>query len=718
MVGKHILPWFGGTPAVWLLCLSFYQLCLFAGYAYAHLLIERVRVARHLLIHLVLLLSAFVVLPVLPSASWKPGGDTAPTLHILAMLVSNVGFPFLALAATGPLVQAWFAVTFPGRSPYGLYAVSNVGSLLALVVYPFLVEPNLSLSAQSKLWTLGFAACGFAVLVCAWLARTAGRDSSHQSVTGIVKPEIEKGQVLFWLSLPACAVVLLMGVTNELCLDVANIPFLWIAPLAIYLLTFILSFASERFYRREIFIPLAAVVLGAAAWSLIDTVGTLSAGVRRVPIAVLASGGLAVLFTSCMLLHGELYRMRPAPARLTVFYLCVSGGGALGGLFVSLAAPLLFSEYHELRLGLAACWVLMIWLCVINRETRIVKPIVRGLAGVAFALGAVILGVFAIREESTSINRELIYQERNFFGILRVTEYDRDDPSRHLVTLRHGTTNHGSQARSPLFEDRATTYFAESTGIGFVMGQRSPQPMKVGIIGLGAGTLAAYGRRGDDYRFYEIDPHSIVVAQDERYFTYLAHCAANVEIILGDARLSLERELADGGGQGFDLLVLDAFSGDAVPAHLLTAEAFQLYMRHLSADGVLALHISNGNVDLAPLVFRFAEEFGMHAVKITNQKFVRRLHSSAVWMILNRDNEYTDGFYKLLEQRRAEMGLRPAGIFTVYPDASVIDRAPRWTDDYSDLFSVLNAAGAHRLRPPRNDSARPAPSSDEVGEVD
>ena len=301
----------------------------------------------------------------------------------------------------------------------------------------------------------------------------------------------------------------------------------------------------------------------------------------------------------------------------------------------------------------------------------------------------------------------LHYQERNFFGVLRVSEYNRDDLQQHLMLLRNGKTTHGSQTLNPKFRDKPTSYFARSTGIGFVMQQRPPAQMKVGIIGLGAGALAAYGRSGDDYRFYEIDPNVIHVAQNANYFTYLANAKANVDIVLGDARLSMEKELNGAEGQGFHLLVLDAFSSDAIPVHLVTVEAFDLYTRHLAPDGILALHITNSNVDLGPLVFRLAAEFDMYAVKIVNQQFIRRFHSRSDWVILSRSAEFVGRFPRLLERRRAEMNLKPVGLFAYYPEAEIIASAPRWTDDYSDLLSVLKDKGTPSLGSPLNKAPSP-----------
>jgi hypothetical protein len=368
LVGKSILPWFGGAPAVWILCLAFYQLTLFAGYAYAHWLAGWGRANRALVIHFALFAAALVVLPVLPDPSWKPIGGEPPSLHIVSMLAANVGLPFLLLAATAPLLQVWFARALPGRSPYRLYAVSNFGSLLALAAYPFVVEPSLLLSVQSRVWSGLFAACGVAVLACAWLAGRSepapGEAGTRRGTASSLRFGIDPPRVALWILLPACAVVLLMGVTNELCLDVASVPFLWIAPLATYLVTFIVCFGFERLYWRGPFAALTLVAAGTLVWARLGALNSLALGSGAAPIAVIAALYLAVLFFSCMILHGELYRLRPRVERLTAYYLCVSGGGALGGVFVAIAAPRVFPDYYELPLGWAAGLILFTLACL------------------------------------------------------------------------------------------------------------------------------------------------------------------------------------------------------------------------------------------------------------------------------------------------------------------------------------------------------------------
>lgn len=691
MVGKHILPWFGGVPAVWMLCLCFYQFALLAGYAYAHLLVRCIEVRHQFLLHAALFAAALTVLPVLPDASWKPAGDTAPGTHILSMLSANVALPFVVLAATGPLLQAWYARAFPGRSPYALYAVSNAGSLLALLAYPFLVEPNLTLSLTSRAWSSAFWICGFAILGCAWIAtRSPSSDaSSTDEHPGDARDSgAAAGDVFLSIALPACAVVIFMGVTNQLCLDTASVPLLWIVPLAIYLLTFVLCFGFPQMYHRGAVGLLSAVAFGSLIWLRYAWSGSLGSASGALPIQLFAAAYLLALFLATLLLHGELYRLRPPPARLTAYYLCISTGGCLGGLFVGILAPQVFDEYYELPLGWVACWVLFVVACV-----RRPGPLLRRIAlRRAFAAGVVLaVGTFAVATiRSTGVaHGELVHQVRSFFNILRVVEVRGANPKREIIRLESGTTTHGAQLLQPDRRNTPIFYFGAGTGIGVVMARRTDEPMNVGVIGLGAGALAAYGRSGDRYRFYEIDPHVARIAQDPRYFTFLSGSAADVRVVLGDARLSLEAELESEGSQRFDLFVLDAFTSDSIPVHLLTVEAFDLYLRHLKPDGVLAIHASSVNFDLIPLIARQADAHGLEAVAVLNDRNLREFRYRSNWAILSADSDYVAGLPGAIQENRRALGIRPRALFLVDPERELVSAAPLWTDDYSDLLSAL-----------------------------
>jgi hypothetical protein len=691
MVGKHILPWFGGVPAVWMLCLCFYQFVLFAGYGYAHLLVRCVQVRRQVFLHAILFLAALAVLPVLPDGTWKPLGGTPPGAHILSMLAANVALPFLLLAATGPLLQAWYTLALPGRSPYVLYAVSNAGSLLALLAFPFIVEPHFTLSLTSRAWSWAFGICGLAILGCAWLAsrNPSIRAPLAHGDRGLARDlRTAPADVLLWIALSACAVVIFMGVTNELCVDTASLPFLWIVPLAIYLLTFVLSFGFPRIYHRGFFALFSAIAISSVIWLRIALLGSLSPSAGALPILNFAGSYAITLFSTSMLLHGELYRSRPPSERLTAYYLCISGGGCLGGLFVGIIAPQIFHEYYELPLGWGACWLLFAIACIRRPSPQLRRIALRRVFAAAVTLAVGILAVMTIRSMGAA-QGELIYQERNFFNILRVIEVRPANPEKHLVRLESGTTTHGGQLLHPDRRHRPIFYFGAATGIGLVMAQRSDEPMNVGVIGLGVGSLATYGRSDDRFRFYEIDPVVARIARDAEYFTFLGDSPADIRIVLGDARLSLEFELEQGGSQNFDLLVLDAFTSDSIPIHLLTVEAFDLYLQHLKPNGVLAVHASSVNFDLIPLIARQADAHGLGAVAVGNGAIPRALHYRAMWVILSANTEYLDGFPAAIKKRRGALRIPPRTFYLTNPEPDLVSAAPLWTDDYSDLFSAL-----------------------------
>jgi spermidine synthase len=686
MVGKHILPWFGGAPSVWMTCLAFYQTALFVGYAYAYFLAARIPPRVQPAIHGLLFLASLAVLPVLPGPEWKPDASSA-TLRILAMLSANVALPFVLLAATGPLLQVWFARALPGRSPYPLYAVSNLGSLLGLLSYPLLVEPNLGLSLQSRVWSSSFAATGLAMLACAaWAVRSDPSPSARP--WRAPRHGVQRGDVALWILFPASAVVMFMGVTNHLCLDIASVPFLWIVPLALYLVTLVLCFASERIYRRSVFVTLAVVSLAwLAAAAAFGPQGRLGLVFADSAFAT-AVRYCAALFLGCMVAHGELHRLRPGPARLTAFYLCIAGGGALGGLFVGLLAPRIFDAYHELPLGIASCWVLAL-VAVCRAPTGVFAG---GLRTAAWAGVAVVTfgaaGVYAFRAVQAVPGTLAV--ERNFFGILRVIETPGTTP---FVVLRHGTTRHGLQYKSPALRQRPTSYYGQTTGIGLVLAERTraaAAPARIGVIGLGIGTLAAYGREQDQLVFYEIDSQVVRIARDSGAFSYLADSPAEIEIVTGDARLSLEAELERDGGREFDVLVVDAFTSDSVPMHLLTAEAFRTYAAHLAEEGVLAVHVSNRYFDLTAPVARLGREVGLDAFVVVNQGAPQRLAEAARWVVLARDPDYLE-ILAAKAARFANRAGRPLMYaFRLAPE--VVAAAPLWTDDFSNVLTLMRGS--------------------------
>jgi hypothetical protein len=703
MVGKRILPWFGGTPSVWTLCLAFYQTTLFVGYAYAHLLIRFASPNLQLGIHCALIGAAFVSLPVLPGEVWRSGLVTNPSVEILTMLGSSVALPFVALASTGPLVQAWFARAYPDRSPYPLYAVSNFGSFAALLAYPFLLEPRLPLSTTGSLWSYAFVAAALAVLGCAFIALRARRDEQpdEESTTlnDAARPPI--AAVALWVLLSGCAVLVLMAVTNSVCLDVASVPFLWVLPLATYLMTFILSFASNTNYR-----PLPYVVLTLGAFFL--TLGMrfpLLIGLRLVDddvgsalTTILSSlyvqipAYCALLFGTCMVLHGELYRLRPPARRLTAYYLCISGGGALGGLFVGILAPILFEEYYEIRVGLYMAVLLFVASNVLALETPRREALRRWPWRIATPLCLVVAAYMLL---PPSVDSEIvIHRTRGFFGVLQITETGGTAAGfarqRHLLS---GSTLHGVEFvdesdRSPL----PTAYYGRATGIAAAFGGRGEdRKRRVGLIGLGIGTLSAYGREGDTFRYYEIDPAVVHIARDSGLFSFLDRSLADVEIVLADARLAIDTEQQESGSQAFDLLVLDAFSSDAIPVHLLTTEAFHLYVKALSDDGLLAVHVSNRHFDLAPLVARMGFAVGLQPLIVQTAAAGNFQSQPSDWILLSRDPSRLRELSQALRKRARVQKLPASHVRLRRPRPAELADVPIWTDDYSDLLGALRA---------------------------
>ncbi len=686
LIARYILPWFGGTPSVWTTCMLFFQVLLVLGYAYAHFLISRVGPRAQVAAHIGLLAVSILVLvvmtwawgtPITPSMSWKPPDSTTPIARILLLLTVAVGLPYLVLATTSPLLQAWFSRTNPGVSPYRLYTLSNAGSLLALVSYPFVFEPALAQRAQAVGWAGGYVVF---CLVCAYCAarvwQTAPATAAATAGAGAIatdEPAPTLGRRALWLGLPALASVLLLAVTNQLCQEVAVIPFLWVVPLSLYLISFIICFDNERWYQRGIWVPLMVVAIPVlmAILRKSDDVDI------RLAIAVYS----LVLFVCCMVCHGELVALKPSPRHLTAFYLAVSVGGALGGIVVGIIAPLVAHGFWELHLGLYAAWVVGVVVIDRNPETWPSKLLVR----VAIVIMALSLTLPLIPRWKSGSGGGTGYHNlavsRNFYGILRVVAESATDPNYNKHTLVHGRTIHGYQFQGQKERWLATTYYGTGSGVGLALLNHPrrvslrPQDraLRIGAVGLGVGTIATYGRPGDYLRFYEINPQVAAYARDSGYFTYVTGSGARVDIALGDGRISLERELQR-GSQQYDLMVLDAFSSDAIPAHLLTREAFELYLGHLrDPDGVLAVHVTNKALKLRPVVWKLADHFGLSTALIESGTDEREVTLDAEWMLLTRDPRF----------------VRLPAIAAAASPRDPPSAIPLWTDDFHNLFQIL-----------------------------
>lgn len=650
ILAKQILPWYGGTAVVWTTCMVFFQFALLVGYAYSHW-VTRLRSPRRLaVIHVALLVASLAILPIIPAEAWKPSGEGNPVAGILLLLGATIGLPYFLLSTTSPLVQAWFARAYPGRSPYRLFALSNFASMLALLGYPFLFEPWLASPEQSIYWSFGYG--GF-VLLCgalAWRSRDLPPlpEKSHGPAGATAEPAPTWGAIGLWLALAALGSVALLAVSNHLTQNVSSVPLLWVAPLAIYLLTFILCFEGTRWYRRDLYLGFLVWIVCVMAWFLAD---------RRLQfelvwqMAVFGAG----LYGVCMFCHGELARLRPGPRHLTLFYLVVSLGGVVGGVVVGIVAPLTLPGYLELEVTLVLVALLALY---VNLDRP--KPIVAMFAAVSlFATGALAYRVDGLRSDTLLI-------ERNFYGVVRVKEGQSDatDPESRYRTLVHGAILHGEQYLGEKFRRSATSYYKTTSGIGKALLALRGRDIRVGVIGLGTGTLAAYGDKGDVFRFYDINPAVARIAREQ--FTYLSDTQATTEIILGDARLNLEREAP----QGFDVLAVDAFSGDSIPVHLITDEAVGVYLRHLKPEGVIAFHTSNRFLDLKPVLLAIAEKRGLEFAYVN--EVAEDGGTSSDWVLISRDK-------RLLLTPEIAASTEPV---LPRPDWRL------WTDTYNNILQV------------------------------
>ncbi len=660
IMGRLILPWFGGSAAVWMVTVLFFQVVLVLGYLYAHLLVSHVPARRQMLVHVPILLATLVVLPILPNPIWKPVGGEDPTLRILGLLAVTVGLPFFALSATGPLLQAWYA-RGAGR-PYRFYALSNAASMLGLLSYPLLVEPHLRTHVQADAWS---AAYGLFVLLGITIAVRASRSADAVSTPARVstgstrRPRLRTH--LLWLALAAVPSLMFLAVTNQLTQNIAPIPFLWVLPLGIYLLSLIICFEGDG-YRRRLFLPLFPLALGLMAYNLFPA--ELEVGITG-QIAFFSAG----LLVCCIVCHGELARLKPPAIHLTSFYLMVAAGGALGGLFVAVLAPQVFSGYFELALGLVLCALVVLVVLAHGWLGRSPGRLWPGRAATAVAAALTLLlsiYVYGKVREHNSGDRVAV---RNFYGALTVRDSGVGSPFA-LRELYSGTIVHGEQFLAPRRAREPTTYYGPESGVGVALrteGQEKRR-LRVGVIGLGAGTIATYGRPGDSYRFYEINPLVTWIARTQ--FSFLRESPAHVDVVGGDARLSLERE----PDQRFNVLAVDAFTGDSVPIHLLTLQAFQLYFGNLAAGGVVAVHVSNRYLHLAPVVARAASALGKVAVFIDSDRDEQGAPiKRAQWVLVTGDRR--------LAATLARIG---QGSYLSGHDGTRL-----WTDDYSDVIGAL-----------------------------
>jgi SAM-dependent methyltransferase len=682
IIAKQIIPWFGGSAAVWTTCLTFFQLVLLAGYAYSDW-VQRLAPKRQSVLHIILLVASLIAMPILAGEQWKPTGEEDPLLRILGLLAATIGLPYFMLSTTGPLIQSWFAreQTNPAvaQKAYRLFALSNFGSLLGLLAYPFAIEAWVTTKTQAIVWSAFY---GLFVLITIAVAVRAGRSSAHPSAVSSAGPSatvFESADAVssahaavqappkimdlaLWFCLAALATMILLAVSSHITQNIASIPFLWVLPLSLYLLTFVIAFEGRRgkgwYLRNNMMLP-AMALCAVMAWGLVTDDGILDID-YAIPLY------LTGMFLVCLFCHGELAHAKPQARYLTRFYFMIALGGAAGGLFVSTIAPRVFPFYWELPLALLLVGAAGVWIGV-RTSIGPLKVVFVGGSLVSIALTAHYSRLYYADASSDSI-----YASRNFYGTLRIKErfpLEAQDPIRRLV---HGVILHGLQDMNPASRQFPTTYYGPESGVGVAlheMARQTPSGMRVGVIGLGVGTLASYGRKGDHYRMYDINPDVIDIAKRE--FTYLSDSPAEISFALGDARLVLEREPSN----GFDVLVIDAFSSDSIPIHLITREALQVYARHMKPGGVIAFHVTNRYLNLSPVVRQVAEHAGYQAVLVVDdaESDTRGLMALSDWVLVTKNEKFVNS--SAIRERTYA--------FDEIPGLKL------WTDDFNNLFKVL-----------------------------
>ena len=716
---KGILPWFGGAPSVWTSCMLVFQCLLLAGYFYAHLIVSNLSFIYKRRVHIVVvglalawtvILALAVKSPLVVGGGWRPASAEISPWRIIALVGTGVGIQFFLLSTTSPIVQHWYSLHT--GTPYRLYALSNVGSLLGLLTYPLIFEPMMGLRSQAWLWALMFLAYSACYTACALgPARLSGEASPPKVQSDQLKAVSARFPMLLWVALPACASLMLLAATNLMSQEIAVVPFLWALPLAVYLFSFVLTFDSPKWYRREVFFPLFVVSVVACTYVVL----------ARTDVGIMnqINAYSLALFSTCMVCHGEVSRLKPPAARLTSFYLMLAIGGALGGSVAAVVAPLFFRGYWELQIAIAATAICAFAAVITGPPTALGKAAsvlpyltFAGLVGLRFVSGlsnsrelqstlggpvywlflgvaAVTLGLTHAKFGSWSATRAMgaisvlaiailmafsanhhqggvVSAHRNFFGITSILRSDSGDS----FGLRHGETLHGSQYLDPSRRDEPTIYYAKGTGIGLLLqnfprtaASGEPKSLRIGVVGLGVGTLATYGHKGDSFCFYEIDPDMARIATGETGpFTFMKDSAASVQVILGDGRLSLEKE----SPQQFDVLVIDAFSSGSIPVHLLTREAMRVYERHLAGrESVIAFHVSNRALDLRPVLVGLAKSADMQLLHI--------LKDGADWVLMSHN----------------PVVLKNPAIADFGTNITLNQDPPLWTDDYTNLLQVL-----------------------------
>ena len=651
IIAKQILPWFGGSATVWAICMVFFQMTLLIGYAYSDFVSHQLKPIHQVIVHVILLLVSLSFLPIVANSQWKPTGDEDPSWLIIKLLIFTIGLPYFLLSTTGPLIQSWVARTFTDSSVYRYFSLSNLASLLALICYPFLIESRAAIEGQAYMWSVAYAifvlACiGSGIYFLRHVQNNITPSKEESSLTNdATTSTIGFKNYFLWIAPSCMASWMLMAITNHITQNVASIPFLWLLPLTLYLLTFVLCFESDRWYRPIIVWPITAVLMGLCAYGLNNrSVGA--------DIWVAIPLYAAALFFVCMVMHGELSSMRPSSQYLTRFYLMVSVGGAMGGFMISWMAPRVLAAYYELGIGLALVALLM----TILIQWKSVKVIALSLS--------IFCGAYLYLQIEDDFNGAR-WIGRNFYGTLITADVTDGPAIEHKRLLIHGSIKHGEQYLDASRKKEATAYYGATSGVGLAIANTHQHNQKVGVIGLGAGTLAVYGKKGDVYRLYELNPDVIEIANKE--FSFLKDSDATITTVLGDARLSLEKEAI----QQFDVLAVDAFTGDSIPVHLVTQQAMTLYWKHMKPQGIIAFHVTNQYLNLAPVLVNIAKQQGLHYALIKDVTDNPSLRDTD-WILIAKDPS-------VLEQTAIR---KATGQITPIPKLGI------WSDDFNNLLEV------------------------------
>jgi len=685
LISKYILPWFGGAASVWTICVIFFQTILLIGYLYAHLITKYFSNKKQIIIHTILLGIAIVSLPILPDSVWQPTAGANPAFHILLLLTVAIALPVFILSATSPLIQTWFSKVNPKKSPYKLYALSNAGSLIALLSFPFLFEPFLAINTQADLWANGFTVFVFLCALAAiflWKFSKANAFAVKDDETENIKPK--QKTKLAWLGLSACASILFLAVTEKISQDISVIPFLWVVPLSLYLLTFIIAFAKKEkknWHKNSLFIYI--LIISIISLFLFIGLGNI---VMQVFIYSL------ILFLFCLVCHNELVRLKPHVKHLTSFYLIIAIGGITGGVFVGIIAPLIFSTYLELPLILIVCSIITLLTVLkarnfhwnlkriaprtvqfsfagLNKQYQFTGK-VQNLIIIPLIIFMLLFGIGGMAYANNQNKLNVLERSRNFYGKLTVKKYYlEENNNEEIYHLLSGHILHGAQFASSNKTNIPITYYGDKSGIAALFNTlKNDENRRIGAIGLGVGTIAAYGKSGDYFKFYEINPEVERLAQ--KHFSFLADSRAEIEIVIGDARINMEKEEP----QNFDIIVLDAFSSDSIPIHLLTKEAFEIYLKHTNPDGIIAVHISNRNINLKPVLMKVAQHFNFTAKIIEVDRDLKNYSLISTWVLLSADPEQLDS-----EEVKQKASTKKINIYN----------QRLWTDDYSNIFKIL-----------------------------